>query len=338
MQRAAAVVAQKDGDCWPLFYAPIDSLFVCHRYTMGESQRRRLDKSLMRYVIDPEFRPAAIKRTKAACGPLSAALRQELSARNLEWARTRGHAHEVTLGAVPAVLYREDEKGVHGNFLDASYRAITATPAWRQRLEKVHTSARRALLSRDGDRRELDSSHSSDALLMNIFCHPATLADTSIAALLGTDRSTDAVFGYRPRIALKNSRRDTTEVDLKLGSLLIEAKLTESDFQIAPIRFVERYRDFEPVFDRDRLDIEDETLRSYQLIRGVLAANSAANQRYCVLCDARRADLIDAWHCVMMAVKPYDLRGRLQLLTWQELAAHLPSELQEFLYSKFGIC
>jgi len=39
----------------------------------------------------------------------------------------------------------------------------------------------------------------------------------------------------------------------------------------------------------------------------------------------------------MAAVKGSALRVRLKVLTWQELAAALPSELQEFLDKKYGI-
>lgn len=292
----------------------------------------------MRYLIDPEFRLVPPAKPKPSVPAFSAALRQELSVRNLNWAKSRNHAHEVSLGAVPAVLYREDEAGVHGNFVDASYRAIKAAPLWNRRLNKVHTSAHRALLSRDADRRELDSSNSSDALLMNIFCHPATLQSSEVCALLGINADAQAVFGYRPGIALKVGRRDATEVDLKLGSLLIEAKLTEADFTTAPMRLVERYRDFESVFDVDLLDTEEDgRVHSYQLIRGILAVSPTEEDRFCVLCDARRTDLIDAWHRVMMAVTPYDLRCRLQLLTWQEVAMCLPLDLRMFLNEKFGI-
>ncbi len=43
------------------------------------------------------------------------------------------------------------------------------------------------------------------------------------------------------------------------------------------------------------------------------------------------------WFEVMAAVKSAELRVRLKVLTWQELAAHLPKELQEFLDVKYGI-
>jgi hypothetical protein len=39
----------------------------------------------------------------------------------------------------------------------------------------------------------------------------------------------------------------------------------------------------------------------------------------------------------MAAVKSAAMRMRLKVLTWQELAAHLPVALQEFLDLKYGI-
>jgi hypothetical protein len=39
----------------------------------------------------------------------------------------------------------------------------------------------------------------------------------------------------------------------------------------------------------------------------------------------------------MAAVKSADLRVRLKILTWQELAAVIPDPLQEFLDVKYGI-
>jgi hypothetical protein len=291
----------------------------------------------MRYLIDPEFRTAKVPKPVRSFIPYAAELRRELSLRNLRWALHHGHAHEVSLGTVPAVLYRENEAGNHGNFLAPAYRSIKQTPAWSRRLAKVHTSARRALLSRDSDRRELDSSSSSDALLMNIFCHPATLVTPGVRRLLGVNAGDEPIFGYRPGIPLRSGRRDCTEIDMMLGDLLIEAKLTEYDFQTAPRKLIERYRDIEAAFDIDELEILGGTVQSYQLIRGVLAAHASPGHRFCVFCDGRRPDLIAAWHRVLTTVKLYDLRCRLQLLTWQELAGVLPGEIQAFLDVKFGI-
>ena len=292
----------------------------------------------MRYIFDDEFRAARAEASppRASAG-YAAALRSELSRRNLAWARDHAFAHEVSLGGVPAVLYREDEAGLHGNFLPAAYRCMRQDPAWARRLMKVHTSARRALLSHDPGRRELDSSNSSDALLMNIFCHPGTLRSPEARLLLGVDAEAKPVFGFKPRVPLRTGGRDCTEIDMRLGDLLIEAKLTEYDFQSAPLRLVERYKDFDEAFDQERLGIHADRVESYQLIRAVLAAFASPADRFCVLCDARRPDLIASWHRVLLAVKVYDLRCRLLLLTWQELAAVLPGPLQEFLEQKYGI-
>ncbi len=124
---------------------------------------------------------------------------------------------------------------------------------------------------------------------------------------------------------------------MKLGNLLIEAKLTEYDFQSAPLRLVERYSGLEEVFDREALEVVGGTVQSYQLIRGVLAAHASLDGRFCVFCDARRPDLIAAWQRIVTAVRLCELRSRLQLLTWQELAQVLPTDLREFLNEKFGI-
>ena len=74
----------------------------------------------------------------------------------------------------------------------------------------------------------------------------------------------------------------------------------------------------------------------YQLIRNVLAAY-ATGSRFCVICDERRPDLMEAWFAVMRAVRNAELRSRLTVLTWQELAVVLRSGLREFLEEKYGI-
>jgi hypothetical protein len=61
------------------------------------------------------------------------------------------------------------------------------------------------------------------------------------------------IFGWKARVPLANGKFDRTEVDVRFGSLLAEAKLTESDFQSRSAAIVESYRDFDEVFDRDRL-------------------------------------------------------------------------------------
>jgi hypothetical protein len=299
-------------------------------------------------------------------------LRQEIVARNRLYAK--GLAHVESYGADPVVVYAPDG-ATHGNFYQPAYAEIAARPVWMRRFDKIHAQSR-ALPKADRRWRELDSCASSDALLMNIFCTPGVLESQQLISLLGLDEAAVPEFGWRARVPLANGRFDRTEVDMRVGSLLAEAKLTESDFQSCRTEVAEAYRDFDAVFDRDllpRVEIpvarrkesaefpEDYTQEelcvpaedwqptliakpretvtgyaSYQLLRNVLAAH-AHQAGFCVIHDERRPDLREAWFAVMAAVKAADLRVRLRVVTWQELAAALPSGLQRFLDLKYGI-
>jgi hypothetical protein len=306
-------------------------------------------------------------------------LRHELAARNRIYAR--GRAHVESYGSAPVIVY-EPDGDLHGNFFDPSYAAILARPDWMRRFDKIHAQAARSLPKPRSDIarrwRELDSSMSSDALLMNVFCTPGVAESSAVRSMLGVDDGAELQFGWRARVPLTNGRFDRTEVDLSFGSLLVEAKLTEADFQSRSAAVVESYRDFDEVFDRERLprteiatarwmrasefpenasqELEslvgdpalfspvessfrvpgEEGYISYQLIRNVLAAH-ASGSSFCVIHDERRPDLREAWFEVMVAVKSAELRVRLKVLTWQELAALLPDALQDFLDRKYGI-
>jgi hypothetical protein len=319
-------------------------------------------------------------------------LRRELGLRNLRWAR--GRAHVESYGNPPVIVY-PPESGRHGNFFDAAYAAIAARPEWMRRFDKIHAQGRALPKAESGRKwRELDSSMSSDALLMNIFCTPGVAEAPAVRQALGVDGENPPIFGWKARVPLKSGLFDRTEVDMRWGELLVEAKLTESDFQIKAAAVVEAYRDFDVVFDREllpRVELATKRLReatefpedysqefeevgldagkpvsagspklpvsarpfaatigadsaasgesayaSYQLIRNVLAAH-AQGCSFCVIHDERRPDLREAWFEVMAAVKSAEMRVRLKVLTWQELAAMLPEGLQEFLDRKYGI-
>jgi len=171
---------------------------------------------------------------------------------------------------------------------------------------------------------------------MNIFCYPEVFLSSEVAAVLGIDAGHKPEFGFKPRTPLHGGKRDNTEIDMRVGGLLVEAKLTESDFQWAKHKLIDRYRDLDEVFDTAELPTWRERQSGYQLIRGTLAAH-ATGSSFCVLCDARRPDLIESWFTVMRAVRSSELRCRLKLLTWQELACALPLELRRFLQIKYGI-
>jgi hypothetical protein len=191
----------------------------------------------------------------AQAGWYAVRLRQELILRNRTFAR--GRAHVESYGIVPVVVY-EPENGRHGNFFDESYAAIAANPDWMRRFDKIHAQAARSLpkprLEHSRRWRELDSSMSSDALLMNIFCAPGVAESRAVRDALGIDDSPlPPAFGWKARVPLANGRFDRTEVDMRFGSLLVEAKLTEVGFQSRAAAIVEAYRDFDNVFDRDLL-------------------------------------------------------------------------------------
>jgi len=275
-----------------------------------------------------------MKRKTAELPIVSAfSLRAEISARNQ--ARAGPFAHELTWSSTPSVLYAEAD-GRHGNFLPASWKRICARPAWRKRAAKSYTASR--FVPRAGDRRhfELDCANSSDALLMNIFCYPKILLRPALCALLGVESGLEPEFGFRPSLPRLHGHIDRTEIDMRLGSLLVEAKLTEGDFQRAPVCRLSNYPQLSEIFDVERLPVANGSVHSWQLIRGVLAAH-ACDASFLVFCDRRRSDLIDRWFSVLAAVSSSALRTRLGLVTWQEIAATLPATLQKFLSEKYGI-
>lgn len=267
----------------------------------------------------------------------ASALRRELNAANAAFAEQNRLNHVLSYGEAPVIVYAPTDDGrCHGNFFDRSYAAIMKNPEWSRRLQKVHTHKRTSLPRAERMWRELDSCMSSDALLMNIFCCPGVCRNPAVAFMLGTEITDLPEFGYKAHVPLRNGRSDRTEVDMKLGRLLVEAKLTESDFQTCPHALLEQYRDLEAVFEIQSLPRTRELYVSSQLIRNVLAA-AALDASFCVMTDARRPDLIEAWHAIMRCITDVELRTRCKVLTWQELTPALPRKLQKFLEAKYGI-
>ena len=262
-------------------------------------------------------------------------LRHELCVRNREYAKTNGLSHVESYGSLPVIVY-QPEGVCHGNFLDETYAAIQANPEWHKRLEKIHAQARSSLPKAGYRWKELDSCTSSDALLMNVFCYPGVLKERRVLSLLGVEQGSVATFGFKARVPLSSGLFDRTEVDLKLGDLLVESKLTEADFQTKDMKVVRGYRNFSAVFDAKSLPRAQDKFLGYQLIRNVLAVH-ANGCSFCVLLDQRRPDLIEQWYAVMRCVRREELRVRCKVLTWQELCSALPARLRWFLDAKYGI-
>ena len=238
----------------------------------------------------------------------------------------------------PTVLFfRDPDAPIHGNFLNASYDVICGNPEWARRLRKPHPRRTALPAERRAGAMELDSCTSSDALLMNVFCYPGVFQHGPLVQLLGLSTAAEPrlCFGFNPGVPRRDSGRDT-EVDLKVEDLLIEAKLTETGFTDKRIEVVERYCDFQAVFEPSALPKLDGQYRHYQLLRNVLAAHHLGF-RFRLICDERRDDLIDAVSCIVAAVRDPELRDRCGVVTWQEIARCVPEALRSFLQDKYEI-
>jgi hypothetical protein len=286
-------------------------------------------------ALKPQEESGPVGRTKMIC---AGSLRRELSYRSEHYARSHGLPHCLSYRQPPTVCFeRYCNDSRHGNFLPSTYKAILHRPNWHRRLQKVHSQGRKSLpRPENGIWRELDACTSSDALLMNVFCYPGVFKDGRVCSMLDVRPGATPDFGFRARVPLANGKVDRTEVDMRLSDLLIEAKLTETDFQRARKTAVRAYRDFNEVFEDEDLPQTANEFFSYQLIRNVLAAHTTGFA-FCVLTDARRPELIEAWYAVMKCVRPVDLRLRCKVLTWQELARVLPTRLRTFLRAKYGM-
>ena len=269
-------------------------------------------------------------------GSAAAQLRAELLERAKAYAIHHALPHCLSYSEQPTVCF-EAFGNSHGNFHPSSYKRIVSKQGLKVRLQKVHTTAHRQLpRSENGRRCELDTCTSSDALLMNVFCHPGSYRSRDLAALLGVGIGWVAEFGFRARVPFAEGKVDRTEIDMRIDDLLVEAKLTEGDFQRMRKSAVNRYRDFACVFEEVDLPQTDREYTTYQLIRGFLAANARGGS-FCLLTDARRPDLIELWYATLRCVKILDLRLRCKILTWQELAQAAPSSLRIFLSEKYGL-
>ena len=220
-------------------------------------------------------------------------LRADL-ARNAErFADAHGLTAYRSLGkTAPAILFPSDGPR-HGNFIDASYRAILANPSWARRLKKPHSRPHALPEDRRHDAMELDSSNSSDALLMNCFCYPGSCTRIFSSLLPGLPTG-PVEFGVPGRVPLYGGHANRTELDMRAGTVIFESKLTEPDFKKKSRQAVERYRDLNAVFDVGLLPKTGDSYRHYQLLRSVLSA-VAHGYHVVLLCDARRPDLLHSW-------------------------------------------
>jgi hypothetical protein len=265
-----------------------------------------------------------------------AKLRGSLLSDHVAWSDRQGIPYYLSRGQRPTVLFERTMDDLsHGNFHPESWHEIIADRDWRLRCEKTHTQRHALPQEKQAGARELDSSNSSDALLMNCFCFPGA-APRILQALGLPEEASRPDFGFKSKLPLVDGREDATEVDMQIGSVLFEAKLTERDFTTCPRPHVERYRDLETHFDVDRLPTRAGEIAGYQLVRNVLAA-AHYDAWFVVLLDQRRPDLLLEWWRVHAAIRSIELRSRCEFRTWQQVVVACPTRLAGFLAEKYGL-
>lgn len=131
----------------------------------------------------------------------AAELRRELGERSRAWAQ--GRLHVESYGTPPVVVFAPGDDATHGNFFDAAYAAMVARPEWMRRFDKIHAQGRALPKAESGRRwRELDSSMSSDALLMNFFLGFGQDEVGRLKGVLGVEGDAVPEFGWKARVPL----------------------------------------------------------------------------------------------------------------------------------------
>jgi len=248
-------------------------------------------------------------------------LRCSLRALALQYATAQGLA--VDQSHPTAILFQE----VAGNFFPESFANITSRPDWNARLQKVHAGA--------SGHMEMQSSNSSDALLMNVFCHPRIGERKGIRDLLGLEK-VEPQFGFKPGVALDGGLTDDTEIDMVLDGLFCEAKLTEKDFCQKREEVVRSYSGLGTCFHEEHLPRKAGEYDNYQMVRNLLAADQHGKD-HVLLCDERRPDLARRYFETVACLRAVDMRRRCRVVFWQELARNCGPGLAAFLEEKYGI-
>ncbi len=219
---------------------------------------------------------------------------------------------------------------IEDNFHPKSFKNIQQNPNWISRLNKRHSQVKGAL--------EMQSSNSSDALLMNIFCHPEVSKWLGLNKLLNVNDLEITGFGINP-VILRSGKPETTptEIDLILNnSIICESKLTEDTFTNKNRQDIEKYDHFNDLFYKSFLKGTQTEFENYQLIRNILSLLTGYI-RFILFCDERRSDLIVRLYETIGCIKDITLRSKCSVITWQQIASVVGTDLKSFLAVKYGI-
>ncbi len=209
------------------------------------------------------------------------------------------------------------------NFHPETFAQILKVVGYKKRLEKQHSNV--------SDYKEMQSSNSSDALLMNLFAHPKIKEWKSLRDLIGINETDEIEFGWNPLFENEKSRK--TEIDMKIGKSIFEAKLTETDFTQKQIEVVLTYQNVEDIIDISALT-KDGIVSNYQLIRNLLAAYKYQFSLY-ILLDESRTDFIREFINVKNAIKDSTLSNSFHFITWQEVSNSVGQELRSYITEKY---
>ena len=233
--------------------------------------------------------------------------------------------HQLALDEAPtsAVIFQQ----ISDNFHPKSWTAIAATADWRLRTQAPHQQLPGIL--------QMQSSNSSDALLMSIFCHPNIADWKGVSDLLGCLVESPR-FGFKALVRKDGTEGDATEIDLAVGDCLIEAKLTEKDFTEKDIADVSHYSDLTSLFHVGNLPVRNGRYQNYQVIRNLLAAIQH-RKRHILLCDERRPDLVRSYFETVSCLKDVEHRKRCRVIFWQEIARAGGDDLKTYLEARYGI-
>lgn len=218
------------------------------------------------------------------------------------------------------------------SFQPKSWQAIEANSTWSERSKKIHPNS----ISKGVY--EMQSSNSSDALAMNIFCFPEFIQSEKAKNLFGIDSFSPFQLGFKAHVK-RSGLRETSEVDIYINeSIICECKLTEDDFKSMAKNKVELYSNFSVVFHANKLKQNQNSYSNYQLIRNILAAYQY-NCRFVLICDNRRPELVESFNKTIECIKDefMDLKTKSKIIYWQEIAKVCGIELQQFLKVKYGI-
>lgn len=224
------------------------------------------------------------------------------------------------------------------NFHAKSWISINGNKQFKARTVKVHSHFK----NNKPKVYEMQSSNSSDALAMNVFCYPDFTKWDGVKKLFKVQDFPSIEFGFKAKVHKINGKAidgDETEVDVFVNkSIIIECKLTEEGFTKKSKAEVDKYKNFSSVFHTDKLLQSDTKYFNYQLIRNILAAHQH-DCRFILICDMRRPDLANSFCQTVRCIQDrhLDLRTNCEIIYWQDIAQVVGKDLKDFLKEKYGI-